>query len=155
QKVKISWIDISFPKVEGGLGLRNLKVWNQVLVFRLLWDIFSSQGSIWVAWLQHYRIKGRDFATLASGAGSWIWRRLLKHRAVFLTHFSLHDSDVCWDGVPYDRLPISTIWNSIRTTRPKVPWHQLVWGFGSIPRNNFFAWLLAHGRLFTKDRLIS
>ncbi|CAN1261908.1 LINE-1 retrotransposable element ORF2 protein [Linum perenne] len=154
QKAKVSWVDISFPKNEGGLGLRNLKIWNQALVFRLLWDIFASQGSIWVAWLRHYRIKGRDLATLSTGTGSWVWRRLLKYRTTFLSHFSLSDSELCWDSVPYDKLPLAVIWKTIRDTRPIVPWYSLIWGFGSIPRNSFLSWLVVQGRLTRRDRLI-
>ncbi|CAN1345714.1 Transposon TX1 uncharacterized 149 kDa protein [Linum perenne] len=137
QKAKVSWYEVSFPKKEGGLGLRNLKTWNQALIFRLLWDVFASQGSIWVAWLHHYRIKGRDLAVLSTSAGSWVWRRLLKHRGIFLTHFSFIDSAPCWDKSPYSKLTITTIWNSLRDTRPLVDWYHLVWALGSIPRNSF------------------
>ncbi|CAN1140298.1 hypothetical protein LINPERHAP2_LOCUS11787 [Linum perenne] len=66
-----------------------MKKWNQALVFHLHWDIFACQGSIWVAWLRHYRTKGRDLATLSACSGSWVWRRLLKHMVSFLSHFSL------------------------------------------------------------------
>ncbi|CAN1148251.1 hypothetical protein LINPERPRIM_LOCUS37977 [Linum perenne] len=62
---KVAWYEITHPKSEGGLGLIDLKMWNRALVFRLLWDIFASQGSIWIAWLRCYRIKGRDLSTLS------------------------------------------------------------------------------------------
>ncbi|CAN1848670.1 hypothetical protein LINPERHAP1_LOCUS39019 [Linum perenne] len=71
--------------------------------------------------------------------GSWVWRRILKHREEFLTHFSMEEN-ACWDDVPYDRIKLSVIWNSIRLVRPKVEWYDLVWGTGCRPRNSFF-WL--------------
>ncbi|CAN1725934.1 hypothetical protein LINPERHAP1_LOCUS292, partial [Linum perenne] len=65
QESKVAWAEITYPKKEGGLGLRDLKLSNRVLVFRLLWDIFASHGSIWVAWLCHYRIKEKDLSSLS------------------------------------------------------------------------------------------
>ncbi|CAN1293082.1 LINE-1 retrotransposable element ORF2 protein [Linum perenne] len=155
KKAKVAWTDVTFPKQEGGLGLRDMKMWNQALVFRLLWDIFACQGSIWVAWLRHYRTKGRDLGSLSTGSGSWVWRRLLKHRAAFLSHFSYGNEMPMWDNISYPKMKISVIWESIRAKRPRVPWFQLVWGFGNKPSNSFIAWLYILGRLSTKDRLIA
>ncbi|CAN1176904.1 Putative ribonuclease H protein At1g65750 [Linum perenne] len=87
-KAKVSWSEVTFPKKEGGLGLKDLKLWNRAHVFRLLWEVFASQGSIWVAWLRSYRVKGRDLSSLSLGSSSWVWRRLIKHRQAFLSHYS-------------------------------------------------------------------
>ncbi|CAN1840218.1 LINE-1 retrotransposable element ORF2 protein [Linum perenne] len=154
KKAKVAWTEITYPKREGGLGLRDMKMWNQALIFRLLWDVFASQGSIWVAWLRLYRVKGRNFATLSTGSGSWVWRRLLKHRVAFLTHFSFTSGVARWDNIVHAKVSVSVIWNSIRVSRAPVPWYHLIWGFGSRPRNGFLAWLSVLGRLATKDRLI-
>ncbi|CAN1842321.1 Putative ribonuclease H protein At1g65750, partial [Linum perenne] len=35
-KAKVAWSEITYPKSEGGLGLKDLKMWNKALVFRLL-----------------------------------------------------------------------------------------------------------------------
>ncbi|CAN1167732.1 hypothetical protein LINPERPRIM_LOCUS18817 [Linum perenne] len=125
-----------------------MKIWNQALIFCLLWDVFASQGSIWVVWLRHYKIKGRDLRILPSGSGSWVWRRILKHRVSFLTHFSLDNGMAKWDGVSYSNMKVSVIWDSIRVSRSCVPWHRLIWGFGSRPRNSFLAWLAVLGAAF-------
>ncbi|CAN1156106.1 hypothetical protein LINPERHAP2_LOCUS20754, partial [Linum perenne] len=149
-----SWSEIVFLKGEGGLGIRDLKLWNRALVFRLLWEIFASQGSIWLAWLRHYRLKGRDLATLTPGTGSWVWRHLLKHRQDFFTHYSASRDVHFWDNVPFDKIKLSIIWGSIRVSRPSVQWFRLVWGAGSRPRNIFLSWLYVLHRFSTRDRLI-
>ncbi|CAN1784955.1 hypothetical protein LINPERHAP1_LOCUS16718 [Linum perenne] len=154
-KTKVSWSEVTYPKKEGGLGLKDLKLWNRAHVFRLLWEVFASQGSIWVAWLRSYRVKGRDLSSLSLGSGSWVWRRLIKHRQEFLSHYSTEGVLHKWDGISYDGIQFSVIWNSIRSVRPRVSWYQLVWGSGCRPRNSFFAWLYSLRRLSTRDRLIS
>ncbi|CAN1233139.1 Putative ribonuclease H protein At1g65750 [Linum perenne] len=153
-KAKVSWSEVTFPKKEGGLGLKDLKLWNRAHVFRLLWEVFASQGSIWVAWLRSYRVKGRDLSSLSLGSSSWVWRRLIKHRQAFLSHYSTDGEFHKWDNIPHDGIQFSVIWNSIRNVRTRVSWYHLVWGSGCRPRNSFFAWLYSLRRLSTKDRLI-
>ncbi|CAN1777907.1 hypothetical protein LINPERHAP1_LOCUS14228, partial [Linum perenne] len=48
--------------------------------------------------LHHYRIKGRCLETLKAGTGSWVWRRLLKHR-VIKGRLSTKDRLLKW-GIP-------------------------------------------------------
>lgn len=37
---KVAWADITFPKEEGGLGLRNLDCWNETCAMKLIWMFF-------------------------------------------------------------------------------------------------------------------
>ncbi|GJT46938.1 RNA-directed DNA polymerase, eukaryota, reverse transcriptase zinc-binding domain protein [Tanacetum coccineum] len=46
------------PKEQGGLGLKSLKVMNHSLMVKHLWNIASKKDSLWVKWLNGYRIKG-------------------------------------------------------------------------------------------------
>jgi hypothetical protein len=60
-KAKVSWTDICFPKKEGGLGLKDVEIWNISFMMRHIWSIFAQSGSIWVAWDQKYLLKGKSF----------------------------------------------------------------------------------------------
>jgi hypothetical protein len=60
-KAKVSWTDICFPKKEGGLGLKDVEIWNISSMMRHIWSIFAQSGSIWVAWDQKYLLKGKSF----------------------------------------------------------------------------------------------
>ncbi|XP_010549577.1 PREDICTED: uncharacterized protein LOC104820715 [Tarenaya hassleriana] len=78
---KVSWSSICLPKKHGGLGLKKITDWNRILCLKMIWNLFAKAGSLWVAWTQAHRIKGRPFWTLRrNGKGSWAWRRLLKIR---------------------------------------------------------------------------
>lgn len=59
--VKVSWTDICLLKAEGGLGLRNFLIWNSALNLKLVWQIFSSSGSLWVAWIKEHKLKRTCF----------------------------------------------------------------------------------------------
>jgi len=60
-KAKVAWSDVCFPKKEGGLGLKNLEVWNRTSILRHIWNLFACAGSIWVAWIKMCLLKGRSF----------------------------------------------------------------------------------------------
>ncbi|CAA7055588.1 unnamed protein product [Microthlaspi erraticum] len=78
---KVSWETVCSPKKSGGLGLRKLTKTNQVFGLKLIWLLFTDQGSLWVAWTRHHLIRQRNFWTFDFRATrSWIWRKLMKLR---------------------------------------------------------------------------
>lgn len=42
------------PKESGGLGLRNLHMWNKALLCKLLWNIHIKKDSLWIKWVHHF-----------------------------------------------------------------------------------------------------
>lgn len=52
--VKVSWSTMCLPKDEGGIGLKNFKLWNITLLLHLAWLLFSGSSSLWVAWHCHH-----------------------------------------------------------------------------------------------------
>ncbi|CAA7013484.1 unnamed protein product [Microthlaspi erraticum] len=81
RKAKVAWHTVCLPKSEGGLGLRRLSEWNQTLNLRLIRLLFSTSGSLWVAWHRYHNTSLANFWTQNENAGqSWTWRALLKLR---------------------------------------------------------------------------
>ncbi|XP_062169099.1 uncharacterized protein LOC133875111 [Alnus glutinosa] len=80
-KAKVAWKDDCFPKKEGGLGLKDLESWKTSAIMRHIWVMFARSGSLWVAWVQAYLLKGKSFWNVSTPQnGSWCWRKLLKFR---------------------------------------------------------------------------
>lgn len=73
-EVKVAWADLCFPKKEGGLGLKNLEVWNRASMLRQIWNLFARSGSIWVARIKENMVKGKRFWSI----GVLGWKKLLK-----------------------------------------------------------------------------
>ena len=44
----VAWKEVTLPKIEGGLGIRNSKAWNKALLSRTLWDIQAKKDILWV-----------------------------------------------------------------------------------------------------------
>ncbi|KAL1223800.1 putative ribonuclease H protein [Cardamine amara subsp. amara] len=84
KNAKISWDSVCTPKSSGGLSLRRLAKWNNVLGLKLIWLIFTKAGSLWVSWVRTHLIGSQSFWDITSSYlhGSWMWRRLLKLRHI-------------------------------------------------------------------------
>ena len=55
--------------------------WNQACILQNIWAIISKSGSLWIAWLQAYVLKGRSFwQQSATQNSSWCWKKLIKLR---------------------------------------------------------------------------
>ncbi|GJR13116.1 hypothetical protein Tco_0795768 [Tanacetum coccineum] len=42
----------SIPKEQGGIGIKPLKQWNEVLLIRQFWKIIENKGSLWAKWIR-------------------------------------------------------------------------------------------------------
>ena len=60
----MSWEKVCLPKKEGGLGLKRIKDWKKGAIMKLIWNLFTQVGSLWVAWVQQCLLKGRCFWTI-------------------------------------------------------------------------------------------
>ncbi|KAB1212661.1 hypothetical protein CJ030_MR5G009703 [Morella rubra] len=60
-----------------------------------------------------------------------------------------------WRHNPTGLFSIKTAYEVMRDKRPEVPWHQLVWGKGCVPKHSFILWLAIRNRLVTKDKLLA
>ncbi|KAG2246605.1 hypothetical protein Bca52824_086233 [Brassica carinata] len=81
---KIVWKTCCLPKAEGGIGLRNFKIWNLTLLLRLGWLLFSGSSSLWVAWhCSHNCPSSYAFwSQVESPSQSWSWRSILRLREI-------------------------------------------------------------------------
>ncbi|CAN1136539.1 LINE-1 retrotransposable element ORF2 protein [Linum perenne] len=151
---KVAWDIVASPKSEGGVGIRDLRSWNQANVVRHIWKILLKAGSLWVAWLYCYRIKRSSFWTVTSDAGSWHWKRLLKLRGC-VSQYIDHDDEgeLTWNGKYVKKLKVGMIWEDIRHKKLVVDWYKCVWSGYDIPRRSMVAWLIVKNRITTRDKV--
>jgi hypothetical protein len=82
-RAKVAWEKVCVPKKECGLGLKSLPIWNQVSMLNHVWNLFSRPGSLWVAWIQHNRLKGQSFWEVPIPQHCpWSWRKILNLRSL-------------------------------------------------------------------------
>lgn len=69
------------PKCYGGLGLKDLRKWNDTLLSKHVWNIVNNRNSLWVKWVYQFHIKDRSFWDIMFKDNmSWTWKRFLNVR---------------------------------------------------------------------------
>ncbi|TYK26658.1 uncharacterized protein E5676_scaffold313G003080 [Cucumis melo var. makuwa] len=77
--IKVAWVDVCLPFEEGGLGIRDGPSWNIASTLKILWLMLTNSGSLWVAWVEAYILKGRSLWDVDSRVGkSWCLRAILR-----------------------------------------------------------------------------
>ncbi|KAE8684022.1 Rhodanese-like domain-containing protein 11 [Hibiscus syriacus] len=136
---RVSWGTICHSKLEGGIGLKDLKTWNKACMIQLIRSILAGEGSLWVEWLNNYVLNDKDFWNIDSGTNtSWSFRNLLKLRREANVVFSTGATS------------IRAIWEETRVKRDKVHWHNLIWFPFHIPKHSMIAWMTILDRFLLK-----
>ena len=56
--------------------------WNRACVIQNIWSLITQAGSLWIAWINAYVLKGRSFWQVSPMQNSsWNWRKLLQLRS--------------------------------------------------------------------------
>jgi len=80
-KAKVSWKQVCLPKSEGGLGLKRITDWNRSTVTSHIWNLLIQAGSLWVAWVHKYLLKGKNLREVKIPQNcSWSCSQILKLR---------------------------------------------------------------------------
>ncbi|XP_038992144.1 uncharacterized protein LOC120115525 [Hibiscus syriacus] len=144
---RVSWKQMCWLKFEGGLGLKSLGCWNNVCCFLLIRNILANTGSLWVAWVNEYALKGATFWEAGYKPQlSWTLRKLLKLR--------IEAAGLFGNVVDWNLVKTYWVWEKLRDKKEKVSWEHLIWFPLHIPRMSIVAWMVFLNRLPTKDRLI-
>lgn len=84
---KVNWDTVCLPKQEGGLGIKDLQIWNEAAVAKNLWRCFVDTKSLWIKWVHAYRLRGDGIWNINTPAScSWSWRKLLHIREQVRPH---------------------------------------------------------------------
>ena len=109
---KVAWADLTFPKEEGGLGIRKLSEWNEALISKFIWDIWSpTSTSNWARWARANLLQGRSFWDIPiTSTCSWAWRKILQLREKVCLFIRYDIGDGCSTFLWFDYwLPLGPI----------------------------------------------
>lgn len=86
-KAKVKWKMVCSPKENGGLGLKDLRRWNDVLLSKHVWNIVNNKKSLWVKWVYKFYLKERNFWDIQVKKNfCWTWKRILIARNIVRPH---------------------------------------------------------------------
>ncbi|XP_056692216.1 uncharacterized protein [Spinacia oleracea] len=128
----VVWDHLCNHKDQGGLGFRNISLWNQAAVGKLAWAISQKQDNLWFT------------PTLAASSAI---------RYICKVKNSITEALASTQWLTDPNYSIKNIYGGLCTQQPKVHWHRFVWNRFSVPKHRFTLWLALLDRLKTRARL--
>lgn len=107
-------------------------------------------SSVWAAWVEAYKLRGRSVWENTSRASDSIgWRRLLSIREEVLAAAGNEvqvDNLTAMDGASR----MAQVYSLYHSIAPVVDWYYMVWSTYHVPKTSFITWLACWDRLNTK-----
>lgn len=76
-----SWLKLSVNKLDGGMGFKDLEMFNNALLAKQVWRMLQEPDSLWVRVLKGVHFPNSTVLDARKGArASWIWNSLLVGR---------------------------------------------------------------------------
>lgn len=73
----VAWPKVCMPKQAGGLGLRNINVWNIAAMGKYLWAVAKKKDSLWLKWVSEVYVHDSEWWEYKTPASSsWYWRKV-------------------------------------------------------------------------------
>ncbi|XP_021848362.1 uncharacterized protein [Spinacia oleracea] len=137
----VAWINLCVSKTQGGLGFRNLAIWNQAAVGKLAWSIAQKEDNLWVKWVHAIYVKQKNWlvympSIAASGAVKYICK-------VKLDCTNRLHSDSWLTTTKYS---IGDMYKQLSEQQAKTNWSQFVWNRFTIPKHRVILWLALQDR---------
>nr|XP_043620341.1 uncharacterized protein LOC122592208 [Erigeron canadensis] len=86
-KAKVAWKNVCKPKEQGGLDIKDMRKWNDVLLVRQFWKIIENGNSLWAKWVNVVKLKSMSIWEIeADKYDSWGWKTMLGIRELVKQH---------------------------------------------------------------------
>ena len=144
----VAWDKLCNPKKEGGLGFRNIMLWNLAAVNKLAWDIAQKKDNMWVKWVNAVYIREADWGSYeAPNSASWAWKFVCKAKneanRKLGSYGWLRDTN----------FSIKKQYMKLKGEGENTHWNGFVWNRYTMPKHRMILWLAVQDRLKTRQRL--
>ncbi|KAL9667139.1 hypothetical protein QQ045_001488 [Rhodiola kirilowii] len=136
KKSLIAWITVCLSKDHGGLGVKNLLIFNKALLLGQVWDLCLKKDAFWIKWMNNYYFRNQSlWEVVERNHHTWGLKKMLRLRSN-----AMH----CVHKGAYEILADkgTSEW-----------WTALVWNFLSLPKHSFCTWFAIMNRLQMKVRV--
>ncbi|KAK9689587.1 hypothetical protein RND81_09G069300 [Saponaria officinalis] len=164
--LKIHWLKWGFfcrPKLEGGVGIKEILSWNKALLLKWLWKITVGVPSLWLKWMNSYLLHEQVVWTVEpKQTDPWVWHEILKVRDEFVGKYGSLDAAISligsWGagagtGSLAGKFCTRKAYFFIRQSSPCVQQLKCISEPLALPKHCIVCWTVYHGRLATVDNL--
>ncbi|XP_074290977.1 uncharacterized protein LOC141617710 [Silene latifolia] len=145
----VAWNKVCCSKKEGGLCVKDARVWNIITVGKLVNWIYTKANRLWVLWIDHVYMKGTDWNSYQPPPDSnWNWRNICKVRTILAGFRAIGLASP-------NGYTVTSGYQWMQGAHPPVHWYKDVWDGWAIPKHSFIGWLIKHEALNTRVKLFS
>ncbi|XP_062075006.1 uncharacterized protein LOC133779016 [Humulus lupulus] len=142
----VSWSVTCRSKSEGGLGFRDIALWNFCAMSKHVWDISSKKDNLWVKWVNIIYIKQGDWWNhVAPVDAIWYWKQIVQVKDKLKTVFS-HQEFHSFS------FTIASLVSKLNIVAGRWQF-AMIWDRFSYPKHRVIIWLALLDRLLTLDRI--
>ncbi|XP_021851059.1 uncharacterized protein [Spinacia oleracea] len=144
----VSWHNTCSSKQTGGLGFRDVVLWNTASMGKYVWALATKQDNVWVRWVTSVYLKNGEWWGYQPGnSASWYWKKICEVKEVLKQVYSENE----FSNMPH--YSVKQVYEKLEVDKPKVHWDKLVWNRLNTPKHRFIAWLAIQARLQTTAKL--
>ncbi|XP_062100629.1 uncharacterized protein LOC133806538 [Humulus lupulus] len=143
----VSWEVVCKTNKEGGLGFKDIGLWNLCAIGKHVWDITMKKDNLWVKWVNSVYIKNDDWWNhIAPNDASWYWKRIVQTKEIIKNLFTPID----FQSFNFSIQGLSNKMLSMQLERWK---YSVIWDRSNVPKHRVIVWMALLGKLHTRDRL--
>ena len=121
--------------------MKNLNMWNEACVAKLVWAIAVKADNLWVKWIHERYVKGKDWWHYTPKNDiSWYYKKLVKVKENFRAY-------------PKKEYTVKQGYKWLTQEASKPTWTKVVWNRVSIPRHSLITWLFMQQKLPVLQRI--
>ncbi|XP_056690588.1 uncharacterized protein [Spinacia oleracea] len=144
----IAWEQTCCDKNQGGLGFRNVEVWNVANLGKYVWAVANKQDNIWIKWINSVYVKDGDWWDFVpTSSSSWYWKKICDTKEQIKQVFTA--TEFC--NMP--KYSVKLVYNKLIDAKPMVHWDKMVWNRLTVPKHRFISWLAIQHRLQTTAKM--
>ena len=145
----VAWSWVCMLKKNGGLGIRDCITWNMAAVGKLLWQIAQKEDVLWIKWIHNVYVKEQTWWEYkAPPNASWIWKGVCKAKEVLKAGYNNNNWGTCTK-----QYNANEGYKWLKGQYEAVGWHHWAWNGLNVPKHAFISWLVALGKVKTRERL--
>lgn len=151
----IKWSTLCKPKKEGGIGIKEVLVWNKALMAKGILLMHSKRPCIWTTWVSAYYITDHDLWLIqVKKQDSTSWKQFIAIRDEIVQKTgNIHSAKKLVQEWCNSKKQNKDIYNFFREHADIYKWHKITWEVLSVPKHAFILYLISLNALSTTDNM--
>lgn len=80
----VVWEKLCCDKKEGGLGFKDIVMWNIAFMGRYVWGIVTKKDNVWIRWVDVvYIYDNQRYGYVPTQGVSWYWKKICDTKDIF------------------------------------------------------------------------